>query len=70
MGREPNRIEIMSEGKGLRFEIAFKESLLFEQENLKISYIHFNHLLETKNAVGRFKDKNVVEQLKKSKRKL
>jgi hypothetical protein len=70
LGREPNRIEIMSEVKSLRFEEAFKESLLFEQENLKIRYIHFNHLLETKNAVGRFKDKNDVEQLKKSKRKL
>lgn len=65
IGKEPNRIEIMSEVKGLKFEVAYKESLIFEQENLQIKYIDFAHLLETKNAVGRFKDKNDVEHLKK-----
>lgn len=67
IGKEPNRIEIMSEVKGLKFDAAYKESLIFEQENLKIKYIDFAHLLKTKNATGRFKDKNDIEHLNKKK---
>ncbi len=67
IGKEPNRIEIMSEVKGLKFELAYKECLVFEQENLKIKYIDFANLIETKNAVGRFKDKDDIEHLKKKK---
>jgi len=67
-GREPNRIEIMSEVKGLKFDIAYKKSKTYEQENLKIRFIHFNHLLDAKKAAGRFKDKNDIEQLNKKKK--
>jgi Nucleotidyltransferase of unknown function (DUF6036) len=68
LGKEPNRIEIMSEVKGLKFDAAYKKSKIYEQENLKIRYIHFNHLLDAKKAAGRFKDKNDIEQLNKKKK--
>jgi hypothetical protein len=64
-GREPNRIEILSEVKGLKFDVAYKKSITYEQENLPIRFINFNDLLESKKAAGRFKDKNDIEQLNK-----
>lgn len=67
-GREPNRIEILSEVKGLKFDVAYKKSITYEQENLPIRFINFNDLLESKKAAGRFKDKNDIEQLNKKKR--
>jgi hypothetical protein len=68
LGKEPNRIEIMSEVKGLKFDVAYKKSKICEQGNLKIRFIHFNHLLDAKKAAGRFKDKNDIEQLSKKKK--
>ena len=65
IGREPNRIEIMSEVKGLKFDVAFEKSQTYEQGNLLIKFIHLNDLIESKKAAGRFKDKNDIEQLSK-----
>ena len=56
IGREPNRIEIMNEIKGLTFDASYEEGTIYQQENLKIRYIHFNDLLDSKKAAGRFKD--------------
>ncbi|MEP6949576.1 MAG: DUF6036 family nucleotidyltransferase [Ginsengibacter sp.] len=67
-GREPNRIEIMSEVKGLKFEVAYNKSKIYEQDNLRINFIDFNDLLDAKKAAGRFKDKNDIEQLNKKKK--
>lgn len=58
----------MNEVKGLMFDIAYQESAIYQQENLNIRFINFNHLLDAKNAVGRFKDKNDIEQLTKRKK--
>ena len=68
IGREPNRIEIMNEVKGLTFDIAYQESAIYQQENLNIRFINFKNLLDAKNAAGRFKDKNDIEQLTKKKK--
>ncbi len=64
-GKEPNRIEIMSEVKGVKFDNVYKKSKIYKEDNFNIRYIHLNHLLEAKEAAGRFKDKNDIEQLKK-----
>jgi hypothetical protein len=64
-GKEPNRIEIMSEVKGLEFNDAFEESKIYQDNDLKICFIHLDHLLVAKEAAGRFKDKNDIEQLKR-----
>ncbi len=68
-GREPNRIEIMSEVKGIEFDKAYQSSQTYQQENIEVRYIHFNHLIEAKEAAGRYKDKNDIEQLQKKKPK-
>jgi hypothetical protein len=39
-----------------------------KQKDLKIRYIHFNHLLDAKRAAGRIKDKNDIEQLNKKRK--
>ncbi|MEO8412823.1 MAG: hypothetical protein ABI472_04160 [Ginsengibacter sp.] len=64
-GSEPNRIEIMSKAKGLKFDVAYKRSKTYMEENLPIKFIHFSDLLESKKATGKYKDKNDIEQLNK-----
>jgi len=68
-GREPNMIEIMNQIKGLDFDLAYENSLILNQDKLQIRYLHLNDLLEAKKAVGRFKDLNDLEQLKKISKK-
>jgi hypothetical protein len=68
-GKEPNRIEIMSEVKGANFEAVYKTSKIYREDNFNVRYIHLNHLLQAKEASGRFKDKNDIEQLKKKNKK-
>ena len=69
LGKEPNRIDIMSEVKGVNFENAYTNSKTFKQDDFSIRFIHLNDLLKAKKAAGRFKDKNDIEQLKKNKDK-
>ena len=65
IGKEPNRIEILSELKGVLFDEAYPACKTFIQNLVEIRYIHFNHLIKAKEAVGRFKDRNDIEQLKR-----
>jgi hypothetical protein len=65
IGREPNRIEILSELKGVLFDEAYPACKIFMQNLVEVRYIHFNHLIKAKEAAGRFKDKNDIEQLRK-----
>ncbi len=55
----------MSEVKGLKFDKVYAKSKIYQQENFTIRFIHLNDLLKAKEAAGRFKDKNDIEQLKK-----
>ena len=65
IGKEPNRIEILNQLKGITFEEAHPLCKTFIQNKIEIKYIHINHLIKAKEAAGRFKDKNDIEQLKK-----
>jgi predicted nucleotidyltransferase len=62
-GREPNKIEIMSEVKGVDFTEAYERYKAFLQNDVEIKYIDLNDLLKAKEAAGRFKDKDDIEQL-------
>jgi hypothetical protein len=68
IGKEPNRIEILNELKGITFKEAFPLCKTFIQNKIEVKYIHINHLIKAKEAAGRFKDKNDIEQLKKKKK--
>ena len=65
IGREPSKIDIVSQIKGLTFEESITLCEWHSLENFKIPYIHINHLVRNKLATGRNKDLADVEQLSK-----
>ena len=65
VGKEPNRIEMLTDLKGVRFEEAYPFCKTFVQNSVEIKYIDLANLIRAKEAAGRFKDKNDIEQLKK-----
>ncbi len=69
IGKEPNRIEVLNRVKGLTLEEAYLLCQTFFQNGIEVKYIHYNHLVKAKEAAGRAKDKNDIEQLKKRNKK-
>lgn len=65
IGIEPNRIELLNKIKGVKFPEAHALCKTFVQNNIAVKYIHLNHLIQAKEAAGRFKDKADIEELKK-----
>ena len=62
-GNPPVAIDIMVKVKGLNFEECYQQSVLFEDNDLKIRTIHKNNLIEAKKIAGRSKDINDLENL-------
>ena len=65
IGREPNKIEILSEVKGLEFADCLAMCSTVKVAEFETPYIHIKHLIASKLAAGRYKDLADVEQLKK-----
>lgn len=65
-GRSPVAIDIMTEVKGLDFELAFEKSKIFDDGGLLVRTLHKNDLMEAKNASKRSKDLDDLENLEKS----
>lgn len=70
IGIEPNRIEVLNNIKGVEFSEAYPLCKTFFQNNIAVKYIHLNHLIQAKEAAGRFKDKADIEELKKRNERL
>ena len=68
IGVEPNKIEILSEVKGVEFDECIAACNKLAVKDFEVPYIHLNHLLQAKQATGRFKDKADIEALTKNKR--
>lgn len=68
IGIEPNKIDILSDVKGLVFDDSFKKCIWYEITDFKIPYIDFEDLIKVKKSVGRFKDLSDIEQLNKLKK--
>jgi hypothetical protein len=62
-GIPPVAIDIMVKVKGLDFDACYRDSLLFEEEDLMIRTINLNNLIQAKKMAGRFKDLNDLENL-------
>ncbi len=62
-GIPPVAIDLMVSVKGLSFESCYANSILFEDDNLKIRTIHLNDLVTAKKMAGRAKDVNDLENL-------
>jgi predicted nucleotidyltransferase len=62
-GRPPVSIDIITQLKGVNFNEAFSQAQTFEEEGLKIRFIHLNNLIQAKKAAGRHKDLDDIEKL-------
>ncbi len=63
-GNPPVAIDIMVKVKGLDFTACYEQSIIFEDEDLKIRTIHKNDLIKAKESSGRSKDRNDIENLR------
>ena len=62
-GIPPVCIEILKKVKGCDFDEAYKISKVYDENGLKIRFIHINTLIEAKKASGRYKDLDDIEKL-------
>jgi predicted nucleotidyltransferase len=61
-------LDIMTEMKGLEqftFDECFQKASVASIDGIKVPFLHVNHLLENKKAVGRPKDLDDVRELEK-----
>jgi hypothetical protein len=64
-GRDPVRIDLMTDVKGLAFDDAFKDAQYYQEDNIIFRYLHINNLIQAKKASGRYRDLDDIEQLSK-----
>ncbi len=62
-GREPNRVDILNDLKGLSFGTAWKESIKVTIEKVSIRVVSLDHLIKLKTLAGRPQDKLDVKKL-------
>lgn len=62
-GRPPVSIDIITKLKGVDFNNAFSQALVFDENGLMIRFIHLNNLIQAKKAAGRHKDLDDIEKL-------
>ncbi len=65
-GREPVRIDLMTDVKGITFEEAFTNSNIYEENGIAIRFLHLSTLIKAKKASGRYKDLDDIENLETS----
>ncbi len=68
LGREPNRIDLVTAISGVEFEKAFEHRIETEIDGVTVAFIALNDLIENKKATGRLQDLADVEKLEKIKR--
>ncbi len=64
-GRDPVRIDLMTAVKGIDFDIAYSSAQYFTEENVTFRFLHANTLIQAKQASGRHRDLDDIEQLRK-----
>jgi hypothetical protein len=64
-GRDPVRIDLMTEVKGLSFDDAINTVQYFTERNVTFRFLHVNTLIQAKRASGRHRDLDDIEQLSK-----
>jgi hypothetical protein len=65
-GKSPVAIDIMTEVKGLDFELSFENAKIYDDGGLIVRTLHKNQLLEAKMASARSKDLDDLENLRHS----
>lgn len=64
-GVPPSAIDLLTKAKGLDFTVTYANSTVYELDELAVRVISFNDLLRAKEAAGRYRDLNDLEQLRK-----
>jgi len=64
-GRDPVRIDLMTAVKGLDFDEALNTAQTFTEGEVVFRFLHRNQLIQAKQASGRHRDKDDIEQLSK-----
>ena len=62
-GKPPVAVDILINLKGVNFDFAFNNSIVFDLDGLSIRTIHKNDLITAKMAANRAKDQNDLENL-------
>ncbi len=64
-GEEPFRIDFMTHISNVTFDEAFEKKTVATFDNMKIPFLHLNHLILSKITTGRDKDKDDIEKLQR-----
>jgi hypothetical protein len=64
-GRDPIRIDLMTEVKGLDFDEVVSTVQYYTESNVTFRFLHRNDLIKAKQASGRHRDIDDIEQLNK-----
>jgi hypothetical protein len=65
IGEVPQKIEFLTHISGVKYGEADQEKVIADIDQLKIPFLHFNHLVLSKINTGRLKDKADIEELQK-----
>jgi predicted nucleotidyltransferase len=65
IGREPNKIRILTGIDGVAFEAAYANRIVVELDGLSVPFIGIEDLLRNKRAAGRSKDLIDVDELER-----
>lgn len=69
LGYEPYRIDLLVDLEGVKFESCFERRKFIKLENVQVSFIGLEDLIEAKTNAGRLQDLADAEQLRKLKNK-
>ncbi len=64
LGYPPNRIDLLTSMKGLKFEDCYQSSVKIRIDDLNVRFIDLPHLIKNKQATGRLQDLADIENLK------
>jgi predicted nucleotidyltransferase len=65
-GRQPVAIDIITTLKGLNFDEAYEKASDVDVDSLSVRLIHYNHLVQAKQAAGRPRDQNDIDNLERN----
>jgi hypothetical protein len=65
IGAEPEKIEFLTHINGVQFDEANLEKITADIDQLKIPFLHYNHLILSKINTGRLKGQADIEELQK-----
>lgn len=66
LGREPNRIDLLTELKALDFDVCYRQRLTIEISGISLPFVDRNSLACNKRAVGRPRDLIDADELDES----